>query len=416
MRIEVIRAAATAALLGVCTTAGAEIRYRLVPLEDLGADAFGRIHMAANSVNDLGVVTGGVVKYTSGTYEGSFGATWGADGAVSAFSSPWTDSTGMGDPACVGINDSGVVIGFATKYEAGVSKGYHPVRWDAAGHPTELGGLGVSKTGYDDAFAYGIGDSGVVAGSGLTYLPDTSGRRGIRWEAGSTMATMLEPLSTDTDGAGYSAGWGVNVDGTVVGQSSVYDSQGFPSGRRAVKWDAGSTTAVLLDAPASGNVTADIAYAISDSGYIVGAGSDMTAYGSDRAIRWDANGVPTVLSWVLPNGQQVADVRPWDVNDAGVVVGMAGALGVGSDALLWEPDGSILDLNTLIDPTSGWVLTEARSINNAGWITGVGRLASERVDVPAGHGFLLIPVPEPACFGMVAAGAAVGLFGRRRRA
>ncbi len=46
------------------------------------------------------------------------------------------------------------------------------------------------------------------------------------------------------------------------------------------------------------------------------------------------------------------------------------------------------DLNTLIPPNSGWILTEARGINDAGQITGTGTINGET------HAFLLTPVPS----------------------
>lgn len=46
-------------------------------------------------------------------------------------------------------------------------------------------------------------------------------------------------------------------------------------------------------------------------------------------------------------------------------------------AVLWQ-NGVITDLNTLIPADTGWELTEAKSINDAGQITGIGTLNGER--------------------------------------
>jgi hypothetical protein len=69
-------------------------------------------------------------------------------------------------------------------------------------------------------------------------------------------------------------------------------------------------------------------------------------------------------------------------------------------------DGQMLDLNNLIAPGSGFMLTHEFGISDTGYITGYGT-------VPIGnneHAFLLIPVPEPC--GLVLLGTrAVGLLG-----
>ena len=44
-------------------------------------------------------------------------------------------------------------------------------------------------------------------------------------------------------------------------------------------------------------------------------------------------------------------------------------------AVLWK-DGRMVDLNSLIDPSSGWVLSEANGINDLGQIVGGGSLGA----------------------------------------
>ena len=71
----------------------------------------------------------------------------------------------------------------------------------------------------------------------------------------------------------------------------------------------------------------------------------------------------------------------WDINDLGQVVGDMPHPFI-SDGTI---DGMI-DLNTLIDANSGWMLEYARAINNLGQITGSGRINGET------HAFLLTPI------------------------
>jgi probable HAF family extracellular repeat protein len=68
------------------------------------------------------------------------------------------------------------------------------------------------------------------------------------------------------------------------------------------------------------------------------------------------------------------------------------------------------DLNSLIDPSSGWYLEDANGINDAGQIVGTG------ID-PSGmtEAFLLTPTPEPASGSLVVLAACGALLARRRR-
>lgn len=60
----------------------------------------------------------------------------------------------------------------------------------------------------------------------------------------------------------------------------------------------------------------------------------------------------------------------------------------------------MFDLNTLVDPASGWTLTDARDINGGGQISGSGLFAGQR------HAVLLKPVPEPPTAVLANAGLA----------
>ena len=73
-------------------------------------------------------------------------------------------------------------------------------------------------------------------------------------------------------------------------------------------------------------------------------------------------------------------------------------------------NSTMTDLNTLIDPSSGWTLKNAQGINDAGQIVGIGTN-------PSGHrhAFLLTPVPEPSSLALLLTLALGGLLWWRRR-
>ncbi len=78
------------------------------------------------------------------------------------------------------------------------------------------------------------------------------------------------------------------------------------------------------------------------------------------------------------------------INDLGQIVGTAYAIGNQKPvATLWQ-SSTIIDLNTQIDPSSGWQLLDAFAINNFGQIL-VGATRSG-----ASYSLLLTPIPEPS--------------------
>ena len=90
------------------------------------------------------------------------------------------------------------------------------------------------------------------------------------------------------------------------------------------------------------------------------------------------------------------------INNAGQVVGDFGNH-IDNHAFLYN-GSNMVDLNTLIDPSSGWTLQDANSINNLGQIVGNGTISAGQDDA-----FLLTPTPEPATLTMLAVGAMIML-------
>ena len=98
---------------------------------------------------------------------------------------------------------------------------------------------------------------------------------------------------------------------------------------------------------------------------------------------------------------------PWDINDAGQVVGTYEAMW-GNHAFTYA-NGIMRDLNDFLPEGSLWVLESATAINNDGWIVGEGTYDGQSM------AFLMGPVdvPEPsAVFLLIGALCVVALLRR----
>jgi probable HAF family extracellular repeat protein len=124
--------------------------------------------------------------------------------------------------------------------------------------------------------------------------------------------------------------------------------------------------------------TTSSGYAINDAAKVAGTS------GSDGFV-WQ-NGAFTDLGQIRSQGNSYTPI-PESINNGGTVVGYSGQLG---RAWVWAGSGGVNDLNGLIPKNSGWFLTYAWGINDAGQIVGQGTS-------PSGvHAFLLTPTSSSA--------------------
>lgn len=190
----------------------------------------------------------------------------------------------------------------------------------------------------------------------------TYGSNAVRWTADGS-ATFL-PRPPGYENATYIRAMGINDGGQVVGHLS-------PDGR-AVRWDANGEP-TLLDGAAPGSYGTG-ANGINNLGQAVGEDYGAMPDGDVGAIRWEADGSAASLGEVL--GQTTIRSIAYNINDAGQAVGYARLL-EGFDrvdrAVRWEADGSA----TLLGNAPGQAgYSLAVGINNAGEAVGEAALFS----------------------------------------
>ncbi|MCH7721690.1 MAG: hypothetical protein IH988_12005, partial [Planctomycetes bacterium] len=218
----------------------------------------------------------------------------------------------------------------------------------------DIGNLGCDEV----TVAYDINDFGVVVGLGGAGPCPPDGGHGLAWFNG-----VMTDLTATSDGAPFSAVWGISRDGTVVatglgGEHVVFVRDGV---------------GIEIDPP-PGWEQNSYPRGINESGtMIVGScwspGNGMHA----PAVYWTEDGSAVAID-LLPDMPEGSSAGAYDVNDSGVVVGY-NSYGVdGSRGFIWA-GGVVTELvNTLLE---GGHLG-AYAISNSGFVAGA-------ADTPDGH-------------------------------
>jgi hypothetical protein len=381
----------------------------IVELGNLGTDLSGVTASQASAINNAGLSVGYASAYVSGEYRGERAVRWNS-GVTTAMQLGHL-GVGIGGFSyafAFDVNESGTIAGSSEKFVSGVSTGSRGVRWNSSGTAaTELGHLGLFSAGFTYAYAYGINDLGTVVGVSDKPAPngmDTLGTRAVRWNAGSTTAVELGNLGTDVNGNTGSTAYDVNNSGTVVGIAFKHES-GVYVGQRAVRWEGGSTVATELETLGIDNSGVGLSYAsgINDDGTVIGTSTKYEG-GVDmglRAVKWNSTSTsPTELGNLGTDSLGFTRSEALGLNDDNLVVGNArkyvSGVNVGTRAVLWRENGAAVDINRFIDPASGWLLESAQAISGGGWIKGVGLFDPDGASGQAAYSRLfLIQIPEP---------------------
>lgn len=338
-----------------------------------------------------------------------------------------------------GLNTSGQVAG--ASYTTG-GAAYHTFLWKpttpngASGTKTDLGTLDGTYS-----FGNGLNASGQVAGESSTT--GDAATHAFLWKPttpGGASGTMHDLL---TLGGTNSYGYGINAAGQVTGASDrTGDARthaflwkpSMPNGTSGTMYNLGSLggtesngSAINASGQVSGSslTTADAAYhaflwkPTSPNG-TSGTMHDLGTLGGTESFGGSINTSGQVLGFSYTTGDAAYHAYLWtpttpngtsgtmldlatlgglnsysyNVGAGGQVVG-ASEVEITSDdthAFLYTSGSGMVDLNTLIDPLSGWELLDAADINDAGQITGQGRIGGQY------HAYLLTPVQIPGDF------------------
>lgn len=284
------------------------------------------------------------------------------------------------------INNSGQVVGFLPQSN-GSTRAFI---WDSAN--------GIKELGNGSTSALSINDNGQTVG----FFKVTPYFHAIRWEndqslplvtpiqntsttngsvvgqIGATLGNYWETFLwengiTPNTGTQNASSWAIsnNDNGDIVGYTDIW------GGIKAFKWNSGTMkNAVQLGSLSNASTTK--AQDINDLGQVVGSSGS-------QAFLWTESGGMKDLGSLGNNSQAIS------INDKSQVVGKSNSL-----AFLWSDNnsngqsdsGEMVDLNTLLPPNTGWNLTEARDINDAGQIVGTGTINGQN------HAFLMTPKVE----------------------
>lgn len=258
----------------------------------------------------------------------------------------WTLSRGLIDIGTLGgtrsfpqaVNNSGIVVGTSTLPGDGI---HHAFMWTEENGMIDLGAFGESH-------AAAISDSGIIVGQSYFLNSDTGfyEAHAFAWTADSGIVD-LGSLSTDPFDSTSSA-MAVNDSGLVAGYSWA-DDRTF----HAFVWK--STDGMVSVAPNG------YAGMVASSGVVLGQTSVIGQ--SNEAFAWTRWGGTVKLS--LGGAYSTA----FAVNDTGTVVG-AGNLANSPEeyrAFVWNPGTGLVDLGF----PDGFVGSAAYAINNHGVVVGI---------------------------------------------
>ncbi len=276
-------------------------------------------------------------------------------------------------PRVRGVNDSGTTAGH---YDSGGAYGNRALSISSAGDITFL-----TNPIQEDAPSWvaGIDNAGNVAGTVITAANPYGSGRAIVWRADGSFIDITSAFP----GAAWAGTAAIAENGYVIGK--------HPGGGFLYNFLTGQSVSLPEEV-----------VGVSDAGHVTG----YAWYGTQVATLY-SGGTSVYIGSTDPGylSQGLA------VNSSGTVVGQSATPGGNWRAFVYS-GGVMSDLNTLLSSNldallggSGWYLSSAAAINNAGMV--LAKAVSGAPTMP-GYAVLLTPVggdtPEPATYLLLGAG------------
>jgi uncharacterized membrane protein len=350
----------------------------------------GYSYTSVTAMNVVGIVLGAVGNPDINNVEIRRAAVWPAGSLTPTLLDPFLKNNVSLDVEPTAINSAGTSVGHA--FGDHDLQESHAVRWFADGTVQELEHLPQQPNAVTRTAVFDLSDTGISVGQDglIDDVTQAETFRAVRWDS-SGHVTALDPISTKTDGSSRSQASRLNNAGVAIGVSKLYTPQSPDGDWEPIRWDANGTSATQLGQLPGDHDTVPIA--INDSGVIAGRGSSAAPDSHSHAVRWDPlSTLPVELGHLNPDPQGNFDTFAEAINNDGLIVGSSttyvGGFSQGV-ATLWLPDGTAIDLNTLATNLSGWTLTNAITITDTGWVSGVGKFGGYQRA-------WLMQVPEPA--------------------
>ena len=374
----------------------------IIVLSALALSVTTAAHAASYTVTDLGTL-GGTESFGSGLNAGGqvAGASYTTGGAAyhtflwkpttpNGASGTKTDLGTLGGTESFGngLNASGQVTGESSTTGDAAT---HAFLWK----PTTPGGASgtmynLLTLGGTNSYGYGINATGQVTGASDTTGDSTT--HAFLWKPSTPNGTSGTMHDLGSLGGTESDGGAINASGQVSGSSLTTGDAAY----HAFLWKPSTpngTSGTMHDLLTLGG-TESFGGTINANGQVAGF-SYTTGDAAYHAYLWTPT-TPNGTSGTMQDLTTLGGLNSYSYNvgAGGQVVG-ASEVEITSDhthAFLYTSGSGMVDLNTLIDPLSGWELLDAADINDAGQITGQGLIGGQY------HAYLLTPVPIPGDF------------------